>query len=199
MYCKTLFVSLDAEFDGTNVIRNSMRSIGAAIFEENNTLPLGTFYVTLKPQANAKPDMCTLNEFWAHHPNQWQEVNTNNLEIVDAMRKFSDFLHGFAQHKLIFVSSAVSADWTWLKIYMDKYGPPDAFNIGFYCHCLSSELRMYMILNGIGNEAEFKQSLSEDKIYDHHALNDAIHQGVLYVNLRMLVNMTKKKKMFVSK
>ncbi len=199
MYCKTLFVSLDAEFDGTNVIRNSMRSLAAAIFEENNTVPLGTFYVTLKPQSNAAPDPTTISEFWCKHPQQWKEVNTNNLEIVDAIRNFSDFLHSFAQHKLIFVSSAVSADWTWLKIYMDKYGPQDAFNIGFYCHCLSSELRMYMHLSGIQNESEFKRSLSEEKVYDHHALNDAIHQGVLYVNLRMLVNMTKKKKVYVVK
>ncbi len=199
IYRKPVFLSFDCEMLGPNPIQHSMVSLGAAIFEDNNTVPLATFYCTMKPQANTCPDSRTMSEFWDKHPIQLQEVKTNNLEIADAMKRFSDFLKPFADHKIVPVASAAGCDWMWLRTYMGVYGPPDNPDIGFYCHCLSSELRMYMHLSGIVDEADFKRSLAEHKVYDHNALNDAVYQGVQYINLRELVKLTKKKKVFPGK
>lgn len=188
---KTLFASFDCELDGTNPMQHSMRSIGVAIFEDHNVRPLRTFYATLKPQVDACVNPHTMSAFWDRFPKQWEEVNTNTIEIADAMSQFSDFLKscsGTQHNKIIFVASPANQDWMFLKCYYEKYGPVEKYDIGFFCHDLASMLRTYIRMCRIANEEAFKHSLAGNNIYDHTALHDAIYQGVMYVKLRILLD-----------
>jgi hypothetical protein len=191
MYQKTLIASFDGEFDGPNPVQNSMRSLGLVVFEDGNTNPIGQFYVTMQPQQFSKPDTKTMTDFWDYHQEMWVEVNKNTIPIPEAMRQLSDFLKSFQCKKFTYVASPACVDWMFLKIYYDVYGPQDKFDIGFYCHDLSQKLRTYIDVTGIAQEEAFKKSLSGDQVYNHHALQDAIYQGVVYINLRKLIKQTK--------
>jgi hypothetical protein len=195
MYQKTLIVSFDGEFDGPNPVQNSMLSLGLAVFEDTNTNPIGQFYETMKPQQNCSSDPKTMVDFWDHHQEMWVEVHKNPISISDAMAKLSDFLKSFQCKKFTFVASPACVDWMFFKIYYDVYGPKDKFDIGFYCHDLSQKLRTFIDVSGISQEDAFKKSLAENKVYDHHALHDAIYQGVVYINLRKLIKQTKAPKL----
>ncbi len=196
MYQKTLIASFDGEFDGPNPVQNSMRSLGVSIFEDGNSHPIGQFYVTMKPQQFSSPNPKTMREFWDNHPDMWMEVNKNTIPIIDAMAQLSDFFKSFHCKKFTFIASPACVDWMFLKIYYDVYGPADKFDIGFYCHDLSQKLRTYIDVTGIAQEETFKKSLAENKVYNHHALDDAMYQGVVYINLRKLIKETKAPKMY---
>lgn len=192
---KTLIVSFDCELDGTNPLQHSMRSLGVAVFEEGKSKHIATFYVNLKPQQHAISHEKTMREFWAKREDQWTQVCTNQQDIPQAMAQFSDFLKQFGNATLIYICSPVSVDWMFLKSYYEAYGPSNKFDIGFYCHDLSVIMRTYMLLNKIPKDGEdkFKRDLAEDQPYTHHALQDAIYQGVSYINLRLLIGFENKK------
>jgi 3' exoribonuclease, RNase T-like len=193
MYQKPLSISFDAEFNGSNPGTNSMLSLGAAIFEDGNICPIATFYIKMKPQPNTKEDPKTMRDFWSHHPDKWAEIQTDNVEPAEGMKQFSDFLKANSRgSKFAFVASPSCVDWMFLKVYYEVYGPEDKYDIGFYCHDLSQKIRTYMETVGITNEEEFKKSLAPvDCENDHHALHDAIYQGVIFINFKMLVRQTK--------
>ncbi len=185
-----LFASFDGEFDGPNPVQHSMRSLGVALFESGNPVPIATFYVTMKPQKHAVVHEKTKKEFLDLHPDVWKEINTNNIEIPLAMEQFSDFLKKHNRGRYLYVASPSCVDWMFLTIYYNQYGPADRYDIGFYCHDLSQYIRIYITMNAIKNEQAFHSFLLQGNCYgsDHHALHDAIHQGIKYVTIRNLIN-----------
>ena len=180
------FASLDVETDGPTALLHSMRSLGVALFHGGCLQPYDTFYVTILPQENASQDQVTMRDFWAMHPAQWLECNKGAVSPAEAMRRLSDWLKK-QSGGIKWVASPACFDWGWLKSYYERYGPEDKFDIGFFCDCLPSLMRTYMIMANVQNEALFKQSLAPEQRPTHNALDDAICVGARYMRFRMLL------------
>jgi len=184
----TIFASFDVETDGNNPMKHSMRSIGVALFREGGVTPFDTFYITLKPQTGSDVEKSCYNNFWRHHMGKWRDINDNPSEITHAMSKLSTWLASYEASAVIWVSNPANFDWMFLKCYYEKYGPVDKFDIGFFCHDLGSLLRCYTLVHDIRDRRGFSQSLAQGFQYTHNALDDAVYQGVIYMNLRRLIN-----------
>jgi hypothetical protein len=184
----TIFASFDVETDGNNPMKHSMRSIGVALFREGNSRPFDTFYITLKPQADSDVEKSCYDNFWKYHVMKWRDINDNPSEITDAMAKLSEWLKTYSASAIRWVSNPANFDWMFLKCYYEQYGPADKFEIGFFCHDLGSLLRCYSLVHDIRDRRGFSRSLAQGFQYTHNALDDAVHQGVIYMNLRRLIN-----------
>lgn len=192
------FCSFDVETDGDNPMQYNMRSLGMVLYDEYKGLVVSTFYVTISPQTDPvtnkllTPSKETMREFWDKHPEQWKEVNTNCLTPTEAMKQVALWFSISAKRYVIkFVAKPANFDWMFLKCYYEKYGPDDKFNIGFFCHDLTSLLRAYMQIYNITSKQDktnFLANLSNRLPYTHNALDDARYQGEMYMRLRNLLN-----------
>jgi hypothetical protein len=186
------YASFDIEADGNNPIQHSMRSIGVALFTEGNTKPIATFYKTLEPQLNTRPEKKCIEDFWNRFPQKWDEVNTNTIIPEQAMSDLSDWLkNNSVNFSIKWVASPSNFDWMFLKCYYEKYGKPGKYDIGFFCHDLSSLLRSFIISKNVKDKKTFLLNLSNNQQCNHNALDDAICQGVTYINLRALLTFNK--------
>jgi len=188
----SLYASFDTESDGTNPLQHSMLALGIALFSEDNVM-VDTFYCHILPQKNDngisfKSDEGIMQNFWSKHPTVWKAMNENQLTPTAAMNSLHEWLYKYRGYELKWVAQPANCDWMWLKCYYEKYGPPNKVNIGFFCHCLSSLLRSYCLCHGIADKKLFMLSLSGENPYTHCAIDDAIAQGVCYMNLRKLLN-----------
>jgi hypothetical protein len=178
------YASFDVETDGGNPMQHSMRSIGVALFNKDAAL-IDTFYRTLQPQKHATVDSACKRDFWDKHPEAWAHVNSRPSPIRGAMEELSAWLTSHAaNYEIKWVANPSNFDWMFLKCYYDAYGPETRFDIGYFCHDLASLVRAYMIMSGKRDKQALLTELSGGHAYTHHALDDAIYQGHVYMNLR---------------
>jgi hypothetical protein len=191
------YASFDVETDGNNPMQHSMRSIGIALFVDSHhkdigvlTVPVDTFYATLKPLPDAKVEESCMRDFWEVYPEMWLQVNKNPQDPIEVMKNLSNWLSDHSRKYCIkWVANPANFDWMFLKCYYEKFGPmKNKFNIGFFCHDLSSLIRAFMVMNNIRDKKKFLLTLSENHTQTHNALDDAICQGVTYINLRRCLN-----------
>lgn len=186
------FASFDVETDGNNPMQHSMRSIGIALFSGHTSKMVDTFYVTIKPLPGYTVEPSCMINFWDKHPNQWESVNTDTVDVKDAMTSLSNWLLKHSKHYCIkWAAGPCNFDWMFLKCYYEKYGPINKYDIGFFCHDITSLIRAYIVMHNIKNKREFMTSLSNEHEYTHNALDDAIYQGVSYMSIRNLLSFTK--------
>jgi DNA polymerase III alpha subunit (gram-positive type) len=189
MPCTDIYASFDVETDGNNPIQHSLRSIGIALFVDRNTEPIDTFYVTVEPRKDTEVEDRCMTDFWDKHPEQWKEVNENTVTPTEAMKLLSDWLFSHSgKYCIKWVASPANFDWMFLKCYYENYGPQTKYDIGFFCHDLSSLTRAYIISHNIGDKKFFMNRLAGNCKYTHQALDDAVCQGVMYINLRQLLS-----------
>lgn len=201
-----VYCSFDIEADGNNPLQHSMRSFGAAMYANVNTvnvnttqdsssisltpaIPIDTFYITIKQQRNARPDEKTMIDFWSKHPKQWLEINRRPVEPAVAMDLLAQWLDKYSQsHHIKWIARPANFDWMWLKCYYETYGPKVKPDIGFYCQDLTSLIQAYVLCNKISDKLAFITSLTANSTCTHNALDDALCQGTMYMNLRKLLS-----------
>jgi len=189
-----LYCSFDIEADGTNPTQHSMLGLGATLFSDATGIVLiDTFECSIAPQQDENKkdfvsDQKTMDEFWKHHPKQLEFVRTNTQSPKQAMQLFANWLRKYDKYDIKWVARPANFDWMWLKCYYEKYGPQDRPDIGYYCHCLSSLIRAYCLTHNIYDQKKFILALSGNYVYTHRALDDAMAQGICYMNLRRLFN-----------
>lgn len=185
---KPAFASFDIETDGNNPGQYSMRSIGVAVFVEGELTPVDTFYAHIKPVFKDMDPKCKV--FWSKHQAQWQHINTNMISIEECMSNLSIWLSDLSdrqRYNIKWVANPSNFDWMFLKCNYELYGPVPKYDIGFYCHDLSSLMRVYLKMHDINDKQAFMARLAGDLKYTHNALDDALYQGVIYVQLRRLI------------
>jgi hypothetical protein len=164
-----------------------MRSIGIALFVSSQADPISTFYVNLQPQENATEDAQCMHNFWSKHTEAWQRLLVDALPPTEAMEQLATWLCQWRHLSLKWVASPANNDWLWLHHYWYKYAPTNVFDIGFFCHDLNAMLRSYLLIFNTGTFEQLKQVLGGSTCATHHALDDALHQGVVYMNIRRLL------------
>ena len=185
-----VYASFDIEANGTNPLQHSMLSLGIALYTDTRLLDV--FYVKISPQVGSVEDVNTMQNFWAKHPDQWKEVTTDASTPEKSMTMLSNWLKQYNQiFSIKWIARPANCDWMWLKCYYERYGPPDRPNIGYYCHDLSSLLRAYSLCYKIRDKKTWMNQLAQNLPYTHNALEDAIYQGTMYMNLRKLFDRNK--------
>ena len=183
------FLSFDIEADGNNPVQHSMRSIGIALFSDNNReKPVDTFYRRLLPQKDTVPDPQCVSLFWDKYPQAWEHVTTDMEDARVVMADLSDWLSMNAgTYRLKWVAAPANFDWMFLKCYYERYGPPLKYDIGFFCHDLHSLIRAYVTIHRLTDVEQFKDTLAHGHMATHNALDDAVRQGVQYCSIRVLL------------
>jgi len=214
--------SFDVETDGPNPLDHSLLSLGIVLFVEERTeedqsqssvdqfcrqigkaenwstdqltfREVDKILINVRPRPDARPDERCMREFWAKHPERWEDTQTDALDPAQAMAKLSDWLRSHEeQYRIIWASKPACFDWMFLKSYYDHFGPVDRYPIGFYCHCVSSMLRGWKVIFKFYNQHKatmLEHVLSESLPHTHNALDDARQQGTLYMNLRRIQRM----------
>lgn len=178
------YVSVDTEANGPIPGVYSMLSLGAAAFDltkNNPRQPIATFEVNLEPLPEAAVDADTML-WWAKNPEAWQYVQTNQMPPESALRQFAAWLDKLPG-KLVFVGYPASYDQMFVHWYMIRFVGTDP--LGFSGIDLKT-LAMALLLKPYRSVS--KREMPElwfegAPPHTHKALEDAVGQGILFVNM----------------
>ncbi len=179
------YISIDIEADGPIPGMNSMLSLGAAAFELGNRTPIATFECNLYALPDAVQDEDTMTEFWAKQPEAWAEVQKNQQFPSEAMPKFRAWLLALPGSP-VFVGFPATYDFMFAYWYMVRFlGPKKMVPFGFAGFDIKTAAALKLKL-------PFKESAKRNypkrwfqgcPKHTHKALDDAIGQGILFVNM----------------
>ena len=179
-----IYISIDIEADGPIPGEYSMLSLGAAAFDlsaENPRKPIAKFEINLEPLPGAKQDSDTMR-FWARNPEAWAYVTKDQVPAKLAMKHFSDWVRRF--RKPVLIGYPVTFDfmfvyWCWVKHLGPK--PPFGFQ-GLDLKTLAMD-RLGITYKAAAKKRFPKHWFNGAPKHTHKALDDAVGQGVLFVNL----------------
>lgn len=177
-----IYASLDIEADGPTPLRNSMLSFGVALFDIEMTL-LDVFYRTLHPLPDAAEDAPTM-EWWRGQPEAWAAATKDRIDPKAAISDYHAWLDGWtAKAKVVETAWPLKYDGAFMLAYEGAFGGRTP--LGHSGICLRS---IAMALSG-GEFRDCGKSSLDPALqaggipHDHVALNDAVDQGVLGINL----------------
>jgi len=182
-----VYISIDIEADGPIPGDNSMLSLGAAAFILDAQDPkgwrmLGTHKVNLKPLLGAVSDPDTM-KWWGTQPAAWAAATSDQQDPVTAMPIFAAWTKSFGCSPVL-MGYPVTFDFMFVYWYTVKFaGYPTPF--GFQGMDLKTMARDRM---GGAFRATTKRNMPKEWFkgappHTHDALDDAIGQGVLGMNL----------------
>jgi len=175
---KELYFSIDVETDGPIPGPHSMLSLGCAVFD---TALIDTFSVNLNtlPDASGHPETMA---WWATQPIAWQATRENVVEPDVGLGKFVDWVNSF-EGSAVAVAYPAGFDFMFLYWYLIKFGYQSPFSFS----CL--DMKTYaMALLGTSYRKSNKKSwpkkwFSKDKRHTHVAVEDAVEQGYIFLNM----------------
>lgn len=181
-----IYVSIDIEADGPIPGLNSMLSIGAAAFYAGNRTPVSTFEVNLTPLEGASADPDTM-QWWARQsPKVWQHVTKDPLDPADAMLQLVTWVRSLRGTPIMVVFPTF--DYMWAHYYLVRFLGSSPFGIG----ALDIKSMAFGLIPEIPAFKEVTKRNMHKSLFEgcpphtHQALDDAIGQGVWFVNLLRL-------------
>ena len=176
------YVSIDIEADGPVPGLHSMLSLGAAAFTSEGVLG-DTFSVNLEPLPEASEDMRTMR-WWASQPAAWEACRTDPEAPESAMRRFHAWIQD--QHDgvglPVMVAFPAAYDAMWVQWYLRRFVGDDPFR-----RRAIDVKTLAMVAMGAGYQATTKSSLPRHwrprAKHTHVAVDDAVEQGELFVNI----------------
>ncbi len=177
-----IYVSIDIEADGPIPSANSMLSIGAAAFRRGSTSPISTFEANLEPLPGAGQDPDTM-AWWSRFPEAWTHVTTGAVPAEGGMTSFKRWANDLPGKKVMVVYP--TWDFMWVHWYLCRFtGDGKPFGIGaldiksmlFAGGAISRDFK------GVSKRRMPKHYFEGAPPHTHKALDDAIGQGVLFVN-----------------
>jgi len=189
---KTLYVSIDIEADGPIPGRNSMLSLGTAVFDLQNAdprVPIDLYETNLIPLPEATPDKDTMA--WWQHPEQaqaWAYVNQNRRAPEIAMTQFKGWLEDLQitwKAKLVFVGYPATYDFMFTYWYLVRFtGFPAPFGFqGLDIKTLAATKLGIPFQEAAKRNFPKKWFEGINQPHTHKAIDDAVEQGILFVNI----------------
>jgi DNA polymerase III epsilon subunit-like protein len=170
------FISVDVETAGPNPGQYSLLAIGACTLGQ----PQKTFYVELQPdRAGSLPEAAAI------HRLSLEELASRGLPPAEAMQRFADWLEAVtpAGARPVFVAFNAPFDWMFVCDYFHRYLGRNPFG-----HT-ALDIKAYAM--GKNDSSWADTSMKKLGLPDqpaapltHHALQDAIDQGALFLRLR---------------
>lgn len=176
-----IFFSVDIEANGPIPADFSMLSFGAAAYNDDGTF-LDTFERNLKPLDGAKEDIATMN-WWATQPEAWELCQTNQVEPLDAMYEFSEWIDKLCERynaRAVFVAYPAGFDFTFIYWYLMHFTGNCPFTFA------SLDIKSYaMAMLGTSFRETTKRNLpnrwKSKRKHTHEAIQDALGQGELFI------------------
>lgn len=180
-----IYISMDVEADGPVPGLNSMLSFGAAAFTIEKRL-LGTFSRNLVTLPEARPDPRTMEEFWAKNPQAWAETQRDPITAEAAIRDFAVWLDEVsegAHSRAYFVGYPAPYDFKWIDYYTHRFLGRNPFGFN---GCIDAKVVAWTHLGGPFSSASprnFPKCWFDPLPHTHVALDDAVAQGAMFVNM----------------
>ena len=177
-----VYVSTDVETDGPIPGPNSMLSFGSAAFTLDKKECIGTFSTNLELLPGATPDPLTKSEFWDKNPEAWAACRLNPKPIRAAMSVYVGWVNNLPG-KPVFVGYPATFDFMFVYWYIVNAGlkSPFSFSALDIKTYVSAMLKMPFRESTKRNMPN--RWFPEDRPHTHVALDDAMEQGELFMNI----------------
>lgn len=174
-----IYVSTDIETDGPIPARNSMLSFGSAAF----TLARGmvdTFSANLECMPGASPDPKTMTEFWGKNPEA--ACRKDQKPIAETMTAYVEWVNRLPG-KPVFIGYPATFDFQFVYWYIIAHGLESPFSFSA-CDIKSYVSGMMALPFRESTKRNMpKRWFPKDRPHTHVALDDAIEQGELFMNI----------------
>lgn len=189
-----IYISTDIEANGPIPGEYSMLSLGSVALDKNGTV-LGKFYKKLLPLKGAMQHPQTMG-FWEKYPEAYKEAISNPEDPIEVMNEYADWLESLSKRykkEMYFVAYPSSWDFMFVSWYLvkfvERYQENHFIDIPF--HHAAIDIRTFIM-------AHLKKSYSEssikllpqkllkvqtEKLIEHSAIDDALKQGLIFINL----------------
>lgn len=177
---KEIYISTDIETNGPIPGKNSMLSFASAAFDQSGKM-LSTFSANLELLEGSSPDPKTMTEFWDKNPEAWKKCRENLQPVQQAMESYISWVKSLGGSP-VFVGYPATFDFMFIYWYIIKCGLESPFSFSaldiktYACAMLKKDYRKSTKRN-MPN-----RWFSKNK-HTHVALDDAIEQGELFINM----------------
>ena len=179
-----LYASTDVEANGRVPGLSSMLSFASAVFDINKNL-IGTFSRNLELLPNSKPQADT-EKFWNETPENQAAYAATRVDMVDpatAMADYAKFLKELPGSP-IFVGYPAAFDFKWIDYYSHAFTGENPFG---FSRCIDVKSYAYAMLKKDKFNHTTKRNMPkrwfDDLPHTHIALDDAIEQGAMWINI----------------
>lgn len=177
-----IYISTDVETDGPIPGVNSMLSLGSAWFDDDGVIR-ESFSANLQTLPGAVADATTM-DWWAKQPEAYAACRRDLETPEAAMQRYAAWLEGMSRKgdSLIFVAWPVGFDFTFVYWYLLRFAGRSPF--GHWALDMRSFAMGFLggDYSALGKPALPAEWIPEEK-HTHIALDDAIEQGRLFVNM----------------
>jgi len=185
---RTIYLSVDVEADGPIPGPFSMLQFGVAAFDPLAAAPrtpIATFEANLGLLPDASQDEGTM-EWWAKHQEAYDSTRTNLQSPETAMTAFVQWVKDLPGHPVV-IGYPVTYDFMFLYWYTMAFGTKPRERCPFGFQGLDIKTLAWTRLGGEYRRAT-KRNMPKRWFdgcpeHTHDGLDDAIGQGVLFLNI----------------
>lgn len=180
-----IYFSVDIETDGPIPGVNSMLSLGAAAFTEQQKENIGTFSINLQELEGAVQDPDTM-KWWEDHPEAWKISREHPWPPEIAMQNFVKWVLEVCGegNKPVFVGYPAGFDFLFVYWYIIKFLGSGKSPFSFSALDIKS---FAMAVMGCEYRKVSKKTMHrfipKELSHSHVAVDDATEQGHLFLNL----------------
>jgi hypothetical protein len=174
-----VYISTDIETDGPIPGPHSMLSFGSAAFRADKSL-LSTFTANLEslPEATGHPETMA---WWETQPEAWAACRSGLQSPEAAMQNYVTWIRSLPG-KPVFVAYPAGFDFLFIYWYLIRFVGESPFSFS------ALDAKTYaMATLGLEYRASTKRNYPrrwfEQLPHTHQALDDAIGQGVMFINM----------------
>ena len=173
------YVSTDVETDGPIPGPYSMLSFGSAAYTEDKER-IGTFTGNLRVLPDATTDPDTMR-WWKTQPEAWEACRDNQEEPAFVMGRYVDWVAALPG-KPVFVGCPAGFDFLFMYWYMIRFTGYSPFSFS----AIDVKTYAMAMLNKPYRQCvkrSYPKRWFDDTPHTHVALDDAIEQGALFINM----------------
>jgi|SaaInlStandDraft_5_1057022.scaffolds.fasta_scaffold63052_2 hypothetical protein len=192
----TIYLSIDIETDGGNVLVNNMLSLGISALSVDGQ-EVCNFYENFNELDGHIADKSCMENFWAKNPEALEKTKVDKKDVFVIMKNLSKVLTYLdKEYTIKFVAMPSCFDWQFFKSYYEfakHIDPTITYDIGFKCICFSTLMDCYRKQKNLSDRDYFffKKSLCDiDSSKCHDAAYDARVQGIMFTKLIKLMNIS---------
>ena len=181
---------LDIERNGNSFKDSSILSFSVVAVDLVGQI-VTEFNAVLEERQDCPGDDDT-HQWWLQFPEQYAAATFDPRPIDEVMRDFADWVGSLQRrHDVVWCAGPVSADWPWLKLYVDLYAP-EGFSLGHKCRCLSTREKDFMAWFDIGKvelEAQKHRWCIDIEGEEHDPRYDAYTQARAFAKMTKTMNL----------
>ncbi len=183
---RELFISVDIEADGRIPGRNSMLSFGSAAFTLDKEL-VARFAVNLETLPGAEGDPETL-AWWKKFPEAWAAAREDPEDPATALPRYAAHLEALGRDlggnrgRPTFIGFPAAYDFAWINWYLHRFAGRNPLGISGLClKTLGAALLKLPFREA--TKRRFPRRWFDDQAHNHVALDDAVEQGAMGINM----------------